>query len=144
MYAYGDLIEYIDGTLDFKYLDAKKWCEENNATLDEEIDKRQTKNGKIYRYYRINEIPLPSFDNPDIATLRNRAYTALVDPITCQISRLRDENMTTPELQQEIQELIEKRSNLVTEIKTKYPYSEENAEKLKENVEEVAQKTTIL
>lgn len=129
MYAYGDLIEYIDGTLDFKYLDAKKWCEENNATLDEEIDKRQTKNGKIYRYYRINEIPLPSFDNPDISTLRNRAYTVLVDPITCQISRLRDEDVTTSELEAEIATLIEKRKQIVTNIKEQYPYPEETVTK---------------
>ena len=55
---------------------------------------------------------------------REVAYTQEVDPITCHISRLSDEEQT-PEIEQEIAELKQERSDKVEEIKERYPYPEE-------------------
>ena len=52
---------------------------------------------------------------------RARAYKEEVDPITSHIQRLRDEEQT-PEIEAEIQALIEERALKVEEIKQRYPY----------------------
>ena len=58
---------------------------------------------------------------------RAGAYREEVDPITCHIQRLYDEVMT-PEIEQEIAELKQERSDKVEEIKERYPYPEESDE----------------
>ena len=55
---------------------------------------------------------------------RQEAYKAEVDPITCHINRLKDEEQT-PEVIAEIASLVEERKAKVAEIKARYPYSEE-------------------
>lgn len=55
---------------------------------------------------------------------REIAYTQEVDPITCHINRLIDEEQT-PEIEQEIIDLKQERSAKVEEIKKRYPYKEE-------------------
>lgn len=55
---------------------------------------------------------------------REIAYVDEVDPITCHINRLKDEEQT-PEIEQEIEELKQERSTKVEEIKRRYPYNEE-------------------
>lgn len=55
---------------------------------------------------------------------RELAYTQEVDPITCHIQRLSDEEQT-PEIEQEIAELKQERSDKVEEIKERYPYPKE-------------------
>ena len=55
---------------------------------------------------------------------RENAYIAKVDPITCHINRLKDEEQT-PEVIAEIAALVEERKAKVAEIKARYPYSEE-------------------
>ena len=55
---------------------------------------------------------------------REEAYKAKVDPITCHINRLKDEEQT-PEVIAEIASLVEERKAKVEEIKARYPYSEE-------------------
>ena len=55
---------------------------------------------------------------------RENAYIADVDPITCHINRLKDEEQTA-EIIAEIASLVEERKAKVAEIKARYPYSEE-------------------
>lgn len=52
---------------------------------------------------------------------RASAYQQEVDPITCHIQRLQDEEQT-PEIEQEIEVLKQERSEKVEEIKERYPY----------------------
>lgn len=52
---------------------------------------------------------------------RKRVYIVEVDPITCNINRLKDEEQT-PEIIAEIEILIQERVEKVQEIKDKYPY----------------------
>lgn len=65
------------------------------------------------------DIPAPSEE--EIKALRAEAYLNEVDPITAHIQRLRDEEQT-PEIESEIQALIEERALKVEEIKERYPY----------------------
>ena len=55
---------------------------------------------------------------------REEAYRAEVDPITCHINRLKDEEQT-PEVIAEIASLVEERKAKVEEIKARYPYVSE-------------------
>lgn len=52
-------------------------------------------------------------------------YRGTVDPLTSQISRLRDE-VQSPEVEQEIQNLLVQRSELVAKIREENPYIEES------------------
>lgn len=61
MFNYNDVIEYIDCTYDENFNNALQWCKENNASLDEIIENRKEKDGILYRYFQINEIPKPTF-----------------------------------------------------------------------------------
>ena len=69
------------------------------------------------------ELPIPTKEEQQQA--RQEAYKAEVDPITCHIQRLGDEEATTPELEAEIRALIEERKAKVEEIKARYPYPAE-------------------
>lgn len=65
---------------------------------------------------------------PDEETkeLRAHAYLVEVDPLTAHIQRLRDSEDITPEIEAKINELMAERQQKINEIKTKYPYNEEN------------------
>lgn len=63
--------------------------------------------------------------NEAIRSTREMLYRGTVDPITAQISRLRDEEQS-PEVEQEIQSLITQRSELVAKIREENPYIEES------------------
>lgn len=71
--------------------------------------------------------PEPSLaeKNEAIRATREMLYRGTVDPLTSQISRLRDEEQS-PEVEQEIQSLITQRSELVAKIKEENPYIEES------------------
>ena len=71
--------------------------------------------------------PEPSIEekNETIRSTREMLYRGTVDPITAQISRLRDE-VQSPEVEQEIQALILQRSELVAKIREENPYIEES------------------
>ena len=60
---------------------------------------------------------------------REEAYRANVDPITCHIQRLGDEEQT-PEVIAEIASLVEERKAKVAEIKARYPYPVEESEEV--------------
>ena len=63
---------------------------------------------------------------------REEAYRAEVDPITCHINRLKDEEQT-PEVIAEIASLVEERKAKVEEIKRKFPYPVEESEEVIED-----------
>lgn len=71
--------------------------------------------------------PEPSIaeKNETIRSTREMLYRGTVDPITAQISRLRDE-VQSPEVEQEIQALLVQRSELVAKIREENPYIEES------------------
>lgn len=71
--------------------------------------------------------PEPSIEekNEAIRSTREMLYRGAVDPITSQISRLRDE-VQSPEVEQEIQSLLTQRSELVAKIREENPYIEES------------------
>ena len=60
---------------------------------------------------------------------REEAYKAEVDPITCHIQRLGDEEQT-PEVIAEIASLVEERKAKVEEIKQRYPYPVEESKEV--------------
>lgn len=63
--------------------------------------------------------------NEAIRATRERLYIGTVDPLTSQISRLRDD-VQSPEVEQEIQSLLVKRTELVAKIREENPYIEES------------------
>lgn len=71
--------------------------------------------------------PEPSIaeKNEAIRFTREMLYRGTVDPLTSQISRLRDEEQS-PEVEQEIQTLLVQRSELVAKIREENPYIEES------------------
>ena len=58
-FNYNDIIEYIDATYDENFQEAKHWDQEHNATFEELIDRREEKDGKLYRYWQILKRPEP-------------------------------------------------------------------------------------
>ena len=70
--------------------------------------------------------PEPSITekNEVIRSTREMLYRGTVDPLTAQISRLRDD-VQSPEVEQEIQALLTQRSELVAKIREENPYIEE-------------------
>lgn len=81
--------------------------------------------GKIA--YRIDQLPEPEPEEPHIPTaeeitaLRKAAYTTRVDPITCEIERLKEMGGT----EDEIEAARQRRAEEVAAIKSEYPYPEE-------------------
>ena len=66
-----------------------------------------------------DDVPAPTEEEQ--RQKRAEAYRVEVDPITLQISRLRDEEQTT-EIIKKINELLQKRNELVVDIQERYPY----------------------
>ena len=65
---------------------------------------------------------------------REEAYKAEVDPITCHIQRLGDEEQTA-EIIAEIASLVEERKAKVEEIKARYPYPVEESEVIEDGLQ---------
>jgi len=84
-----------------------------------EMDVEQAYNGSWYVAGYAPEEPAPTKEEQ--SEKRANAYKSEVDPITCHIQRLSDEEQT-PEIEQEIAELKQERSAKVEEIKERYPY----------------------
>lgn len=95
------------------YTQGAIWCNENNAMI-EVIDGE-------YVIVAIPE-PLPP-TKEEIQALRSEAYKNEVDPITCHIQRLGDEEQTS-EVITEIANLVAERKAKVEDIKARYPYPE--------------------
>ena len=93
------------------YTQGAIWCNENNCIINSN--------------WVIEAIPEPlPPTKEEQQKARENAYRVDVDPITCHINRLKDEEQT-PEVIAEIASLVEERKAKVEEIKQRYPYSEE-------------------
>lgn len=84
-----------------------------------DYDVEQAYDNKLYLKGYAPEPPPPTEEEQ--RQKRAYAYQQEVDPITCHIQRLEDEEQT-PEIEQEIADLKQKRSAKVEEIKERYPY----------------------
>lgn len=78
-----------------------------------------------------SDIPAPTKE--EVAETRKQLYTAQVDPITAQISRLRDEEQTD-EIIAEIEALKAQRAEVVARIKEENPYPVEPTETATSNL----------
>ena len=109
----------IKATLNKPYTDKQRsdFIVENNHKLGYEIQETEDALLAIY-----NE-PLPP-TKEEQQKAREEAYKAEVDPITCHIQRLGDEEQTA-EVIAEIASLVEERKAKVEEIKARYRYSGE-------------------
>lgn len=87
------------------------------------MDVERAYNGRWYVAGYEPEEPAPTEEEQ--RKKREQAYTKEVDPITCHIQRLEDEEQT-PEIEQEIVDLKQQRAEAVERIKTEYPYPVEN------------------
>lgn len=90
-----------------------------------EMEVEQAYNGNWYVEGYAPEIPAPTEEEQ--RQKRAEAYRLEKDPITCQIISLRDEEQT-PEVIEEIRELLQKRTEIVKDIQERYPYPEDNFE----------------
>lgn len=84
-----------------------------------EMDVEQAYNGSWYVKGYAPEEPAPTEEEQ--RQKRELAYTLEVDPITCHIQRLSDEEQTE-EVIAEIEALKQERSEKVEEIKRRFPY----------------------
>ena len=100
-----------------EYADLAVYCNQNNCHIEDKGD-----------YLESVENPPHIPTDEEQRQNRANAYQAEVDPITAHISRLRDSNPMTEEIQQEINQLIIERDAKVEEIKERYPYSEDESE----------------
>lgn len=105
--------EYPQGAADF--------CNETQTAMITEIEPIIVEDEQVRRF-QIVEVPLPPAPTEEEQRQkRAEAYRLEKDPITCQITSLRDEEQT-PEVVEEINELLQKRAEVVEEIKERYPY----------------------
>ncbi len=84
-----------------------------------EMDVEQAYDGNWYVEGFAPIKPEPTFE--EIRQTRQEAYKVDVDPITCHIQRLNDEEQT-PEIIAEIEALKVKRTEIVAKIKEENPY----------------------
>lgn len=108
----GKIIAISDTDSEFKFLVKDGVIKDTKHTCDD----YEQYNGE---YLLKSKIPAPTEEEQ--RQKREQAYTQEVDPITCHISRLADEEQT-PEIEQEIADLKQERSAKVEEIKERYPY----------------------
>ncbi len=91
-YNYGDIIEYIDGTLDSNFNMAKKWAKDHNVSFNELLDRRNLPK----RYFQIGEQYIPSEDDMKnmVRNVRNIYLIKYVDPYQLVIrwGELSDDN----------------------------------------------------
>lgn len=92
------------------YADLASYCNHNDCHIEDKGN---------YLESVPNEHPAPTEEEQRES--RAEAYRQEVDPITLQISRLRDEEQT-PEIIEKVNELLQKRSDVVKDIQERYPY----------------------
>ena len=95
-----------------EYADLAVYCNANNCHIEDKGDYLESVENEPY---------IPTKEEQ--RTFREKAYIIEVDPITCNINRLKDEEQT-PEVIVEIEELKTKRAEKVEEIKARFPYYE--------------------
>ena len=97
-----------------EYADLATYCNENGMIIADR--------GNYLESVYPTEIPPTEEQQREARAL---AYQAEVDPITCHISRLQDEEPTEETLA-EIEKLKQEREDKVEEIKARYPYPVNN------------------
>lgn len=93
-----------------EYADLAVYCNSNDCHIEDRGDYLESVH---------NEHPAPTEEEQ--RQKRAEAYRLEKDPITCQITSLRDEKQT-PEIIAEINELLQKRAKVVADIQERYPY----------------------
>ena len=83
----------------------------------------------VYQLVKKEDAKVPTRE--DVETGRANEYGLFVDPITCHIQRLEDEQQT-PEIMAKIAELRAERSALLADIQSWFPYPEEPVEAIEE------------
>lgn len=118
-YDYGKIIQYIDGSWDENFNAAKRWCRENNATLDELVEERED----YYRFFRINRIPEPEPapvvepEPPTYAEKRAAEYPDIREYLDAQVKI----NSEDKELQAEGYAQLDRYVKDCLAVKAKYP-----------------------
>ena len=133
MFNYGDIIEYVDGTYDENFNNARKWANSNQATFNELIDRRKEIDGVLHRFYEIKEIivpvPIPQ-TKEEIRQARESAYRAEVDsPLMAEYNRKKTFNLFE---EGEEEKLLAEITAKVEEIKTRFPYPNKPVEEIEE------------
>lgn len=83
------------------------------------VDVEMAWDGTLWEAGYVPEKPAPTKEEQEKS--REEAYSKEVDPITCHINRLKDEEQTS-EIEAEIEELKQERAEKVEEIKARFPY----------------------
>ena len=112
----GKIIAISETDSEFKFL-VKDGVVEDTEHICEDYEQY---NGE---YLLKEDVPPPT--HKEQSEKRAIAYREEVDPITCHIQRLEDEEQT-PEIEQEIADLKQQRAEAVERIKTEYPYPVED------------------
>ena len=112
----GKIIAISDTDSEFKFLVKDGVVEDIEHTCED----YEQYNGE---YLLKSEIPAPTEEEQ--RQKRAEAYRLEKDPITCQITSLRDEEQT-PEIIEEINNLLQKRTEVVKDIQERYPYPVDN------------------
>ena len=105
----------------------EKYAEFYQSVGMSEMEVEQAYDGSWYLKGYAPEKPEPTKEEQQKA--REEAYKAKVDPITCHIQRLGDEEQTA-EIIAEIASLVEERKAKVEEIKQRFPYPVEETEEV--------------
>lgn len=96
-----------------QYAELAIYCNQNNCHIEDKGS-----------YLEAVENVAPVLTKEEIEQVRADLYRLQVDPITCHINRLKDEEQTE-EVIAEIATLVEERKAKVEEIKQRYPYVSE-------------------
>ena len=83
------------------------------------VDVEMAYDGSFWEIGYVPEKPAPTKEEQE--KRREEAYSKEVDPITCHINRLKDEEQTS-EIEAEIEELKQERAEKIEEIKARFPY----------------------
>ena len=119
---YNEVIEYIDGTYDPNFNEAKSWATAHDTTFEEDLDRRDLPK----RYFVIGPepepIPEPEPHEPtreEVASIRAELYNKNVDPLMSEYNRKKTFNLFE---EGEEAELLAEIENRVAEIKENNPY----------------------
>lgn len=97
-----------------EYEQAANWCNDNqDYCMGEDGD-----------YYAVIANTKTEPTNEEIKKMREFLYSEQVDTLTSHISRLRDKSPMTPEIEEEINQLITERDKRFEDIQKLYPYHE--------------------
>ena len=96
------------------------YCNQNNCHIEDKGS-----------YLEAVENVAPVLTKEQVEQARADLYRLQVDPITCHINRLKDEEQTE-EVIAEIATLVEERKAKIEEIKARFPYPVEPIEEIEE------------